>query len=69
LWDSCERISVFCLLLFLQGARAHPRRGGRFLIFYKVYINFASLKVVYLNPKAKKATILKENKGKSGVYL
>jgi hypothetical protein len=63
LWDSCERISVFCLLLFLQGARA------RFLIFYKVYINFASLKVVYLNPKAKKATILKENKGKSGVYL
>lgn len=40
-----------------------------FLIFYKIYINFASLKVVYLNPKVKKATILKENKGKSGIYL
>jgi hypothetical protein len=40
-----------------------------FLIFYKVYINFASLKVVYPNPKAQKATILKENKGKSGIYL
>lgn len=40
-----------------------------FLTFYKVYLNFASLKVVYLNPKAKKATVLKENKGKSGIYL
>lgn len=40
-----------------------------FLIFYKIYVNFASLKVVYLNPKVKKATILKENKGKSGIYL
>ena len=40
-----------------------------FWIFYKIYVNFASLKVVYLNPKVKKATILKENKGRSGIYL
>lgn len=40
-----------------------------FITFYIVYVYFASLKVVYPNPKANKATVLKENKGKSGVYL
>lgn len=32
-------------------------------------MNFSNLKVVYHNPKVEKATILKENKGKSGIYL
>ena len=40
-----------------------------FIYFYKIYINFANLKVIYRNPKTEKATILKENKGKSGIYL
>jgi hypothetical protein len=30
-------------------------------------MNFSNKKVVY--PKVEKATILKENKGKSGIYL
>lgn len=34
-----------------------------------IYLNFASLKVVYDNPDVEKAKILKENKGKSGIYL
>lgn len=34
-----------------------------------MYLYFASLKVVYNNPKLEKAQILKENKGKSGIYL
>jgi len=40
-----------------------------FLTFYRIYVNFANLKVVYYNPKVEKATILKGNKGKSGIYL
>jgi len=44
---------LFIIIISSGALFAHPRRGGRFLIFYKVYINFASLKVVYLNPKAK----------------
>jgi len=40
-----------------------------FFYLYKIFINFADLKVVYHNPKVEKATILKENKGKSGIYL
>jgi hypothetical protein len=34
-----------------------------------IYLNFASLKVVYDNPDVEKAKNLKENKGKSGIYL
>lgn len=39
------------------------------LSLYILYVKFASLKVVYNNPKSEKALILKENKGKSGIYL
>nr|QJT58523.1 GIY-YIG endonuclease [Fusarium asiaticum]QJT58799.1 GIY-YIG endonuclease [Fusarium asiaticum]QJT58909.1 GIY-YIG endonuclease [Fusarium asiaticum]QJT59514.1 GIY-YIG endonuclease [Fusarium asiaticum]QJT60398.1 GIY-YIG endonuclease [Fusarium asiaticum] len=34
-----------------------------------IYLYFANFKVVYINPSIEKAKILKENKGKSGIYL
>lgn len=41
------------------------------LYMFRFAVNFKSLDVavVYNNPKAEKALILKENKGKSGIYL